>query len=136
MALKGLFRNKKTTSERTPPAKEDWPTHMKTLDQKGFDDFIEKYPVSLVDFYSPFCGPCKTMTSRLRNLSKDYKYRVAFAKIDVTENQELAKRFKIMSVPHMMVFSYGKKVGTMMGKKDVPTLTKVLDKVLAEVEKG
>ena len=136
MGLKDLLGRKKPESKRTPPPKEDWPTHVKALNQKGFDDFIEKYPVSLVDFYSPYCGPCKTMASRLRPLSKEYKHRVAFGKVDVTENQELAKRFKIMSVPKLMVFSYGKKEGSMLGVKNVATLTKTLDGVLSELEDG
>ena len=134
MGLKDLLGRKKTESKRTPPPKEDWPTHVKSLDRKGFDVFIEKYPVSLVDFYSPHCGPCKTMASRLRPLSKEYKHRVAFAKVDVTRHQELAKRFKIMSVPKLIVFSYGKKVGSMLGVKSISTLTKTLDEVLAELE--
>ncbi len=100
------------------------------LDKKNFDDFIERYPVSLVDFYSPTCGPCAGFSRTIRQVSRNYKHRVAFGKLDVTENQELAKRFKVMSVPYTVIFSYGKKVYTLMGKKTERELARVLDQML------
>jgi thioredoxin 1 len=136
MGLNGRFKFGKRNPglNRTPPPKEEWSSHVKSLDPEGFDDFIGKYPVSLIDFYSPICGPCKTMASRLRPLSKEYKHKVAFGKINVARHHELAKKYKIMRVPNIIVFSYGKKVTSMVGIKSISILTKTLDDVLSDLE--
>ena len=65
-------------------------------------------------------------------MSRQYKDRVAFGKLDVTRNQELAKRYKVMSVPYTVVFSYGKKVYTLIGKKSEKELTEVLEQMLGK----
>lgn len=120
--------------EKEPPAKDEWPKSLITMDAKGFDDFINLYPVSLVDFYSPSCGPCIEMAPAVRHLALRYKYRVAFAKVNVAENQELARRYRIMGVPNFIIFSYGKRVTSLVGKKPESTIIKALDKVLSEFE--
>ena len=127
--MKNLFKMKKN---REPLSREDWPASLTILDQKNFDDFIDKYPVCLVDFFSPTCGPCVAMSRTIRLVSRKYKHRVAFGKLNIASNRELAKRYKIMSIPYIIVFSHGKKVYTMMGKKSERELSGMLDRMLSK----
>ena len=63
-------------------------------------------------------------------MSRQYKYKVAFGKLDITKASGLAKRYKVMSVPYTVIFNHGKKVYTLMGKKSEKELTTVLDQML------
>ena len=118
-----------------PPPKNEWPKGLTTIGEKEFDDFINLYPVSLIDFYSPSCGPCIEMAPAIRHLALRYKHRVAFAKVNIMEEQELSRRYKIMGVPNIIIFSYGKRVTSLLGRKPESSIMKALDKVLAELDK-
>ena len=120
--------------DKDPPPKDEWPKGLIGMKEKGFDDFINSYPVSLIDFYSPSCGPCIEMAPTIRHLALRYKHRVAFAKVNVAEEQELARKYKIMGIPNIIIFSYGKRVTGMVGRKPEGSIIKALDKVLAEFE--
>ncbi|MCD6237674.1 MAG: thioredoxin, partial [Thermoplasmata archaeon] len=69
----------------------EWPDYVISLDGKTFDEFIYRYPLSMVDFWAPWCGPCRVMLPRLRKLSKIYKGKVAFGRLNTQENQDIAK---------------------------------------------
>jgi thioredoxin 1 len=62
----------------------------------------------VVDFYADWCGPCRIISPVIEQLSKEYKGRAKFVKIDTDDNQELAGQFGIMSIPTVMFFSKGK----------------------------
>lgn len=108
----------------------EWPDHVISLDGKTFDEFIYRYPLSMVDFWAPWCGPCRVMLPRLRKLSKIYKGKVAFGRLNTQENQDIAKRYRIMSIPNLIVFSYGKKVTALTGVKSVGDIKTVIDRLL------
>jgi thioredoxin 1 len=130
MAL-GLFKRKVL---RDPDHKgssvDKWPDYAVTLNGKNFNEFIQKYPLSLVDFWAPWCAPCRTMAPRLRRLSKIYKGKVAFGKLDTQANEDIAKKYKIMGIPHLMFFRYGKKVSTVTGVRSVGDLKDIIDDLL------
>ena len=107
-----------------------WPDYVVTLNGKNFNEFIQKYPLSLVDFWAPWCAPCRTMAPRLRRLSKIYKGKVAFGKLDTQANEDIAKKYKIMGIPHLMFFRYGKKVSTVTGVRSVGDLKDIIDDLL------
>ena len=133
MGIRGKFKLRKDgpDHDREPPPREEWPTHVKRLDTEDFADFIERYPVSFIDFHSPDCGPCRAIAPQIRLLSKRYRYRVAFGKVNVRENIELASRYRVQSVPNLMVFSYGKKVTAMLGRKSTGDLKKAIEEGLS-----
>jgi len=108
----------------------DWPDHVLTLDGDNFDEFIEKYPLSIVDFWAPWCAPCKIMLPRLRKLSKIYHGKVAFGRLNIVENEHIAKKYRIASIPNLIFFSYGRKIKSITGVKSVGEIKKVIDKML------
>lgn len=118
--------------DREPPPKDEWPTSIEMLEGDSFQEFIEKFPVTLIDFHSPTCAPCRAMKPRLRKLSKRYEYRAAFGKLNINENSDIAEDFKILSVPTFIIFSYGKQKKFMKGKKPLGDLKRALDDVLQE----
>ena len=69
----------------------------------------------LVDFYAPWCGPCKMLAPMLDSLAVEWGDRVKFAKANVDETPDLAAQFGITGVPTLMLFRGGKPLGRMVG---------------------
>ncbi len=136
MIYLGIFKRKRggRDSDQKIPSVDEWPDHVVTLEGKNFNDFIEKYPLSIVDFWAPWCAPCRTMGPRLRRLSKIYKGKVAFGKLDTQKSHDIAKKYKIMGIPHFGFFSYGKKVTSMTGVKSVGDIKDTIDDLLKKSE--
>lgn len=110
------------------------PDHVVTLTAENFDEFIKKYTLCLVDFWAPWCAPCKTMIPRLRRLEQVYKRRVAFARLNTEEHQKIARKYNIMGIPHFIFFHKGKKVGELTGVKSVGEMKETIDKLLKKYE--
>ena len=86
-----------------------------TLTDANFKSGIAKYPILLVDFWAPWCGPCRIVSPIIEQLARDYSGRVAFGKVNVDENQMIAASHGIQSIPTMMSFKGGKAVDTLIG---------------------
>lgn len=82
----------------------------------------------LLDFFAPWCGPCRALTPVLEELSKDqdYKDKVKILKINVDENTELAKKYNIRSIPTLILFKNGAQLTTVSGGKSKSELIKIL----------
>jgi len=132
MRYLGFLKNKEkdSTSKKEVIPESNWPDHVINLDNKNFDDFIKKYPLSVVDFWAPWCNPCKSMAARLRRLSKIYKGKVVFGKIDIQKNENVSKKYNITSIPHLVFFNYGKKISSVTGLKSVGHIRKVIEDIL------
>ncbi len=132
MGLMDLFKLKKWQPDldREPPPKNKYPDHIFTLSEKKFDKFINKYPISIVDFWAAWCQPCRTLTPRLRQLSKMYKGKVAFGKLNIDNNKQIAKRFHILGIPNIIFFSYGEKVTNLTGVKPINEIQDKIDEIL------
>jgi len=125
--------NKNNSKKQNKNSVTDWPDYVITLDKTTLKPFIEKYPLSIVDFWAPWCKPCKSMAPRLRRLSKIYKGKVAFGRINTQENESVSKKYKIMGIPNFMFFSYGKKVASMTGVKSVGDIKETIDTLLKKM---
>jgi thioredoxin 1 len=131
--FKRMMKNQDSKQEIPPSIK--WPEYVVNLDEKNFNNFIEKYPLSVVDFWATWCAPCKAMVPRFRRLSTIYKGKVAFGKLDTQKNQKIAKQYKIMGIPHFIIFRNGKKVTSINGVKSVGYISKVIVDLLEKQDK-
>ena len=84
------------------------------LSGKEFDNFTKEELV-LIDFYTDWCMPCVMMTPVIEELSKKFKGKIKFGKINIEDNQELAQKFKIMSIPNFILFKNGEVVERIIG---------------------
>lgn len=85
------------------------------LTDSNFNSEVSKYPVMLVDFWAPWCGPCRMVAPVIDQMAREYSGRVVFGKLNVDENQVVAGSFGIQSIPTMMIFKGGKVVDVIIG---------------------
>ena len=85
------------------------------LTDSNFASEVSKYPIMLVDFWAPWCGPCRMVSPMIEQLSREYSGKVAFGKVNVDENQRIAASFGIQSIPTLMILKGGKAVDVMVG---------------------
>ena len=93
----------------------DKPDYPIVLNEGNFDRAVDKYPLLVVDCWAEWCVPCRTVSSTVERLAKKHAGEIAFGKLDVDENQEIASRFGIMSIPTLLVFKNGGKVDAIVG---------------------
>ncbi|HNX31101.1 MAG TPA: thioredoxin [Holophaga sp.] len=78
--------------------------------------------VTLVDFWAPWCGPCKMIAPLLDELAGELQGQARIVKINVDENTEVASRFGIMSIPTLLLFKDGQKIAQKVGGSPKPQL--------------
>lgn len=80
----------------------------------------------LVDFWAPWCGPCRTISPVLDELADEYKGKIKVAKINVDEEGELAAKFRVMSIPTLMLFKNGQIAEKITGARPKEELSKMI----------
>jgi putative thioredoxin len=85
----------------------------------------------LVDFWAPWCGPCRTLMPLLDRIADDYGGRFALAKVNTDEEQQVAGQFGIRSIPTVMLFHQGQAVEQFVGVQPEQAIRAMLDKYLA-----
>jgi thioredoxin 1 len=71
----------------------------------------------VVDFWAPWCGPCRTVTPVFEELARDYAGRLLFVKLNVDENLETPSRYGVLSLPTAIVFDGGEPSATVVGAR-------------------
>ncbi len=96
--------------------------------EQSFDEEVLKAetPV-LVDFWAEWCGPCRMVAPIVEDFAQEYDGKLKVAKVDVDDNQDLAMRFNIMSIPTLGVFKSGELVERIVGYMPKPELKRRLD---------
>ncbi len=85
----------------------------------------------LVDFWAPWCGPCRMVAPLVEELAEEYGTRVKFLKLDTDGNVNTAARYGIRSIPTLLMFKGGEPVEQVIGFRPKGDLKKVIDKALA-----
>ena len=106
---------------------------MLDLSKDNFDKEVaqSKIPV-LVDFWAPWCGPCRMVGPILEKISSEYSQKLKFSKMNVDDNQEIAAKHDVRGIPCMIIFSGGKEVDRIIGAYPEPELRKKIDLILAK----
>ena len=84
------------------------------LREENFDDSINK-GLSLIDFYAPWCGPCKAQKPVLESIAEEMEHKIQVAKVNVDNCPNLASKHRIMSLPTLIIFNEGKEVKRLIG---------------------
>ena len=102
-----------------------------TITKANFDELVmhSKKPV-LLDFWATWCGPCKMLAPVIEDLGGKYNGKAVVAKVDVDQNQGLAARYGVMSIPTVVFFKDGKEIGRKVGVMPAGAYTQVLDENL------
>lgn len=86
----------------------------------------------LVDFWAPWCGPCRVVSPALEKLSSEFINRLKFAKLNVDDNQEIAAHYDVRGIPCMIVFKKGHEVDRIIGAYPETELRRRIDLILAK----
>lgn len=84
----------------------------------------------LVDFWAPWCGPCKAIASDVEKAAEQYRGRVKVGKVNLDENRELPTKYQIRSIPTLMVFKNGAPVDQVVGLVNKSKLEEMIEKAL------
>ena len=104
---------------------------VKTFTDSNFDTEI-KNGVTLVDFWAEWCGPCHAVSPVLQKIADEREGELKLVKVNIDENQELAGRYGIMSIPTMILFKDGEPAAAAIGARPKGDLERLLG--LAEAE--
>jgi thioredoxin 1 len=86
-----------------------------TLTDYNFDETTRKYSLFVVDFWAPWCGPCKLVSPMIDQLAIELRGKVVFGKLNVDENPTVANIFGIQSIPTLIIFKNGEAIDGLMG---------------------
>ncbi|WP_342765715.1 thioredoxin [Methanohalobium sp.] len=81
-----------------------YPSKPFDVTDSNVDETVSKYPLVVIDCWAEWCGPCKKIAPAIEELASEYQGKAVFAKLDVDNNQESAKKFGISSIPTLLIF--------------------------------
>lgn len=102
-----------------------------TLTKDNFkNDVLEASSPTLVDFWAPWCSPCRMIAPVVEEIAVQFDGKVNVGKVNVDENREIAHEYGVMSIPTLIVFNGGNAVDRIVGFKSKNELKDLLEKYL------
>lgn len=102
-----------------------------TVTDLNFDSEVTKSDTPVVvDFWAPWCAPCRIVTPIIDELAKDYEGKVKVGKMNVDDNPQTASQFGVMSIPTIIVFKKGKPVKSIIGAQGKDSYKRAIDEAL------
>ena len=96
-----------------------------------FDDMIKQNKYVLVDFWAAWCAPCRMVAPVIDKIAEQYSEKVSVAKVNVDEQQELAIRFGIQTIPSVIFFREGRLASKEIGVKPMASFARMIDSNIA-----
>ena len=95
--------------------------------KEGFDKALNEGKLMMVDFWASWCGPCRMLGPVIEDLAGQYEGKAVVGKVNVDDEQELAIRYGVMSIPTVIFFKDGKEIDRKVGVMPPQVFTQVLD---------
>ena len=102
-----------------------------TLTDSNFAEAVNKYPLLVVDFWAPWCGPCRMVSPVIEQLAREHAGKVVFGKLNVDENPRIASAFGIQSIPTIAIFKNGRNIDGFIG---VTSKSQMQTKILSHID--
>lgn len=103
-----------------------------TFTNTNFEDEVAKSKIPVVvDFWAPWCAPCRIVSPTIEELAKEFEGKVKVGKLNVDENQQTSSKYGIMSIPSVLIFKNGNPVKTMIGAQGKESYRKEIEEILA-----
>ncbi len=105
---------------------------VKVTTRSRWEEDVIRSPIPvLVDFWAEWCGPCRMIAPVIEELAKEYGNRVKFLKLNVDENQDVAMKYQIYSIPTLLMFKNGEIIGQHIGATSKDVLKRFIENSLA-----
>ncbi|NOQ48295.1 MAG: thioredoxin [Methanococcoides sp.] len=105
----------------------DAPIHVTDAD---FNEFISKYPITVIDCWAEWCGPCRKLIPIIDALAREYQGKIVFGKLNTDENRMVARNFNITAIPTLLVFKDGKAATQIVGALQKEQLVERLNRFI------
>jgi thioredoxin 1 len=100
------------------------------LTDSSFKQAVKKYPVLVVDFWAPWCGPCRMLSPIIEQLASEMAGKAVFGKLNVDENSVIAMEFEVQSIPTVIVFKNGDLADGFRGVAPKPEIRRLIENVI------